>query len=83
MGAGVHDSIKIQVQIVIFLPVWVGLCRINRVSDAIDFIGLFFDHRRNDLGVLFGKPSEECWDTHGANLLRGFEGEMKGGKRSR
>ena len=83
MGAGVHDSIKIQVQIVIFLTVWVGLCRVNRVPDAIDFVGLFFDHRRNDLGVLFGKPSEEGWNTHGANLLGGFEGDMKRGKRGR
>lgn len=83
MGAGVHNSIEIQVEIVIFLAIWVGLCRVNRVPDAIDVVGLFFDHRRDDLGVFFGKPSEEGWNTHGVNLLREFEGEMKRGKRGK
>lgn len=65
MGARMDNAIHIQVKIVEFLAVWVGASAVNRNDGAIVHgKRLVLNHRRYDLGVFVGKPSEGRGNTH-------------------
>ena len=67
-----YDSIEVQVQVVHFISIRVGLCGVHWNLDAIDLPWLLFNHRVDDLGILLREPAEKRWNTHdgGANVER-------------
>ena len=52
MAARMDNTIHIQVEIVEFFAIGIGLCRINGNGVAIDDLGLFLNNLSNNLGEL-------------------------------
>src|SRR5690625_2519566 len=54
MGTWMDDTIHIQVKFVRFLAIWVRTTCVYRNYLSIDFLGLFLDDGRYDLGIFGG-----------------------------
>ena len=63
MRAWMHNIIHVQIEIVEFFSIWIRLREIHRNCLSMYVLRALFDDRGDDLGILLGKPSEQCGDT--------------------
>jgi hypothetical protein len=63
MGAGVDDSVEIEIQVIEFDIVGIRCCDVEGDSDAVYFFWRFFDDSGDYFGIFFTEPAEGCRDT--------------------
>lgn len=68
MEAGVDNPVHVEVQVVVFDVVGVGLAGVNGDGDSIDDNRLFLNDVDHHHRVLLGQPFIEGRDSHGENL---------------